>query len=77
MRILLLVCAMALAACNGPLCEDVALENDFTTTCAQSASLTECSCAWEYLADRHTCSEFTTAPGIPASSLADAEAACD
>lgn len=60
MRTLILLVALLAACGRPPLCDDEAKRVHFLDTCANgnAPTLPFCECAWDYLADRRTCSEL-------------------
>ncbi len=59
----LAVALLALSGCGAPLCQDSAAEQRFVNGCTASGhtSYSLCSCAFDYLADRYSCSDFGSA----------------
>jgi hypothetical protein len=75
MRIILLL-AVALLGCGGPLCKDTTLENTSVNSCVSHGGTTsQCQCSWLYIADRYSCADIN-ASNIPVSVAQDAVTAC-
>lgn len=75
---ILVVVLLILAGCGeGPLCESPSRESQFMSGCTASGGSTAsvCRCGWDYLADRHTCSDFE-AGNITFSEINDAAESC-
>ncbi len=66
-----------LFGCNsGPACADATKQAAFVRTCTDTSGHSDyCQCTWDYLAERHTCTDLDKG-AFPASTLLDACNAC-